>query len=168
MSVVSDFPNIKWSDFYGYMISNYGHVTYKNSDKLRTPSTHKRGYKWIWFVIPSKGKKKLLMHRVVAELFIPNPDNLPQVNHIDGDKTNNFEGNLEWVTNYENRQHAVKNNLIAKGETLAKKLTWKKVAQIRKEYVRNSSTKGQYALARKYGVSQSVIMEILRNNIWKL
>lgn len=47
-----------------------------------------------------------MLHRVVAELFIPNPNNLPQVNHIDGNRENNKASNLEWVTGSENSQHA--------------------------------------------------------------
>lgn len=56
-------------------------------------------------------KMSFKVHREVAKAFIPNPDNLPQVNHIDGNKSNNAVSNLEWVTNRENAHHAIENGL---------------------------------------------------------
>ena len=93
--------------------------------------------------------KVFSVHQLVAQAFIPNPLNLPQINHIDGDKTNNKVSNLEWCTNEYNMQHSYKTGLreqCKKRQSLnchLRKLTIDDVLYIRHEYmIRDLSKKG--------------------------
>lgn len=95
---------IKIKDFPNYSVSSSGSVRNDNRMSLLKPTTNHKGY--LYVVLSKDGKtttKKI--HRLVAESFIDNPDNKPQVNHIDGNKQNNDVSNLEWCTNQENQDH---------------------------------------------------------------
>ena len=76
---------------------------------------------WGGYKIITYKNKTYKVHRLIAETFIPNPNNLPQVNHIDGNKLNNNVDNLEWCTPQENTQHAYDNGLAkSKGNSMPK------------------------------------------------
>ena len=76
--------------------------------------TKPNGYLSVGFG-PHGNRCNYYVHRLVADAFIPNPDQLPAINHLDGDKTNNLWTNLEWCTNAQNTLHAVENGLIVRG-----------------------------------------------------
>lgn len=93
-----------------YQISNFGNVRSLKRNILLRQSPDRKGY--LHIILYKNNKSKVgRIHRLVAETFIPNPENKPQVNHKDGNKLNNCVNNLEWVTNSENQKHAFKLHL---------------------------------------------------------
>jgi hypothetical protein len=105
-------------DYEGYYeISNIGNVrstSYKGT-RLLKPAKTKRGYLNVIFCV-NQIKVHKLIHRLVAEAFIPNPRNLEQVNHINGNKEDNTVENLEWCTSEYNNQHALNSGLLNRYE----------------------------------------------------
>lgn len=93
-----------------YFITEDGKVFNVQTKRYLKEQKSKNGYSVVRVTV-NRIKKTIRIHREVAKAFIPNPENKPQVNHIDGDKNNNKVSNLEWCTNQENADHAIKNGL---------------------------------------------------------
>lgn len=151
----SDFESEVWADIgYGYRVSNLGRI--KNPyNRTLGGSLHKDGYLFVTI----KGKQKPV-HRYVAEAFIENPQNKPEVNHKDGNKLNNSVGNLEWMTSSENQKHAIEHGLQPKPmNTYFGKLTKEQRDEIHEKWESGAYKKRQ--LAEEYGVSYSCIDAIL-------
>lgn len=90
-----------------YEISNYGEVKNKIKNKVLKPFTDKDGYHRVSLQGTNGKKQKFFVHRLVAIYFIPNPDNKPEVNHLDAKRPfDDFVGNLEWSTRKENIDHS--------------------------------------------------------------
>lgn len=142
-------------------------------DKILTQHDNSNGYLRVFINLDGKSKG-YFVHRLVAEAFIPNIDNLPVVNHKDGDKHNNNVDNLEWTTASRNNKHAFDTGLkrptvVPKGEQHWRhKLTYDDVVYIREHYIPGDKEFGQCALARKFNTSQSNIYGIVNYNTWKI
>lgn len=109
------------------------------------------------------------VHRIIAKLFIPNPNNLPQVNHKDGNKLNNAADNLEWCTRSDNLLHAYRNGLEKRRtgeEHHSHKLTSEAVGYIRKFYKKRDKNLGAIALAKKFGVDRTTILDVVNGKSW--
>jgi hypothetical protein len=154
-------------DYPGYFVSDEGHIrTTGLRPGLLKPATE-RGYKRVHLTNNKKGRS-IRVHRLVADAFIPNPLNLPYVNHKDADKSNNHATNLEWCTHDNNMKHAWALGLPKThyGESHGmSRLTEHDVLNIRRLY---STGKTSYPkLSRQFGISISHAHRIVSKQIWK-
>lgn len=154
-----------------YSVTSHGRVfshRYKMGDRTveLSQTTHPEGYKRVKFPLGYPGSH-IKVHRLVAMAFHPNQNNLPQVNHLDGNKGNNHYLNLEWTDNSGNQRHAFDMGLQSdrKGEAHnMHKLTEKDVYEIRELLQKGDMT--LKAIGDIFGVSMYCIHDIKRGRSW--
>lgn len=93
-----------------YEVSNLGNIKNSKTGRVLKPTDRGNGY-YCCTLCKNGTRKNIDIHRLVAKAFIDNPENKPEVNHIDGNKQNNCVENLEWATRSENEIHAMDNDL---------------------------------------------------------
>ena len=155
----------KIDGFENYSVTRDGRVWSWKSKIFLSSGLAGRGYPNVVLYKDGKGHPKLV-HRLVAQAYIPNPDNKPEVNHKDGNKENNYLNNLEWATSSENRYHGYKIGLHGSGEDHH----MAKLTQMQVDYIRDQYSTGKYnyqRLANAFKVSYSNIAHIITNRKWK-
>jgi hypothetical protein len=147
-------------------VSNLGRIRNPKTGTIRKQNLLKNGYYFVSFSMGSRGNKKTIrVHKAIAETFISNPENKPIVNHIDGVKTNNSIDNLEWCTHSENIRHAFDTGLVnikTGYDNKLFKLSEKDVEFIINNYKPRDKNFGARALGRKFNISHTSILKILK------
>lgn len=155
-------------EFPTYLISNYGRVISTKNKRQLTPYSNKLRREYAYISIQeNKRRKNMLVHRLVAKAFIPNPLNKPCVNHLDCDTTNNEVTNLEWVTHKENVLYMMKlgRSNFAYGEKSGNnKLKEATVKKIISEILEKKLSYNK--IAKKYNTNYSNIAHIARGSRW--
>lgn len=152
---------IKFSEKYNCYVSNMGYIIRKNGLKSYPTKRKDNGY----YVITDGNGKTKRIHRMVAETFLGEPESRLDVNHKDGDKSNNRLDNLEWVTRSENLRHAYSIGIHSKiqGEKNKRsKLTLKEAQEIYDGYETDGYNTNTMELARKYNISPRIIRIIVK------
>ena len=141
-----------------YLILSCGSVYNETTGSFMKGGADKNGYHIVSLSLNGK-KYTRKIHRLVAEYFIPNPNNLPEVNHIDGDKWNNEDCNLEWVSSAENTHHAarlkLRKSLLTESDVV-------KVCELLEKSDNSISE-----ISDLTGVPKSSILKIRRGDNWR-
>jgi hypothetical protein len=133
-----------------YRVSRDGSIWSVKNNRLLKPYGDTSGYRVVQLCRDGK-RIQLRLHRLVASVFIPNPLNLPEVNHLDGDRANNVVSNLEWSTKSDNGKHAYD---VLKRTRTVRRLTPEQV-----EEIKNASGSSR-EIARRLNVSRSSVLRI--------
>lgn len=164
---LKDLPSERWAPIDGYdayHVSSFGRVkSFKlGIVKILKPSLDTGGY--LVVALYRNGKQKTVkVARLVATVFIPNPQGKPEVNHLHG-RFNNYIGSLEWATNDENMEHAVRTGLVAQGENHPHaKLTEEQVFYIRE----NPEGLTTYQLGDMFGVDPRTVGVVQCGSVWQ-
>lgn len=140
----------------GVEVSEWGDIVSLVSGKKLSPQKCKAGYFWVYAKGDNGKRRRLSVHRCVALAHIPNPEEKSDVNHKDGDKSNNRLSNLEWMTRLENMRHARSTGLYKKQNPEFLKMRNKKILEML------ASGKTQKEVGLHFGLKQAHVGRISR------
>ena len=163
-----EYKQFHTSSRYDWHVSNLGNIRRINNGKINNGKVKQIKSYGIggqggstYQAISINDAPEKYVHRIVATMFIPNPNGKLAVNHIDCDKTNNHVDNLEWVTYAENMKHATENDI---NTTKSRKLTFEQAQDIRELWA--TSDFRLVDLAKMYGVYSQTIKQIRDNKTY--
>lgn len=151
-----------------YLITDEGNVINKKTGAVRKHSLSHNGYRLFATKVGGRSGKYVTVRisRMVAMAFLKNPEDKPQVNHIDGNKLNDHVSNLEWVTQSENMKHAFDTGLASNAKGFESKhsgLTEEQAKYVESVYVPYHKEFGTRALGRKLGVAHSTVQKHIKH-----
>ena len=146
-----------------YKICKNGKVWSSITEKYLSPAKTSGGYYTV-SLYKNKKSKTHYIHRLLAEAFIANPDNMPCINHIDGIKDNNDLSNLEWCSYSENNRHAYSNGLSKKGNLRYNSKL--RENHIKSVFMLSRIGLSQEKISRMFGVSRGSIQDVLDGKSW--
>ena len=151
-------------------VSNEGRLRNAKTGHIYKLQVNRQGYYQVCISLGSKDNKKAFkIHKCVAETFLKNPNKYPIINHIDGNKLNNYDFNLEWCTYAYNIKHAYETGLIDMNKMIgcnnhSSKLSEDDVRFIRSHYVPRDRVYGTRGLGRMFDVDHETIRDIINKN----
>lgn len=138
-------------------------------ERILKQDTSVKGYHTVHVPMTDGKTRHLRVHRLVAEAFLPNPNNLPQVNHKDGNKSNNQVSNLEWCTAKSNNSHARSSGLWNSSYEIGENNKNSKLTEDMVKQIPNLLQQGLSSnqIANKFGVSRAAINLVRKGKNWK-
>jgi len=166
-------------NYRGYLASSEGEIltfNWKGSGQRRVmkPALDNCGYMRTMLKRNDGITHTIKVHRIIASAFIPNPENLPQVNHLNGIRNDNRVKNLEWCTASQNAKHSyfLKRSSQIGEKNPASILTEKDVLEIRANYVygrksRHEAGETKTQIAKRYGCTVHAIKRVIQGTTWR-
>jgi len=164
--LISKYGDIEWRDVVGYegiYLVNRRGLVFSNNLKRCMGQTVGEVNQVHVYLSKNGMTAGRLVHRLVAEAFIPNPENKPEINHIDANRRNNHVSNLEWCTGAENVRHAHLHNLFPKGEDKPES----KLNEFQVRVIRKCNDLSNRHLGRIFGISHNNIGDIKNGVTWR-